>query len=92
MKIQGTPALLTRGETAALLRIHQATLDKWVLAGRIPPPIKLGGAIVRYDRDALLKHLENSATAKPCLSRTPVAQRTTPKKGKRSKKRTAVAC
>ena len=70
MENQNAPALLTRGEAADVLRIHVATLDTWVKKGRIPPPLKLGGAVVRYDRDVLMKHLAKSVTAKPLEART----------------------
>lgn len=35
-------ALVTRSEFATRLRISLATLHRWVAAGRIPPPVRIG--------------------------------------------------
>lgn len=36
-------SLVTRYEFAARLRISLSTLHRWIVAGRIPPPTRIGG-------------------------------------------------
>lgn len=47
---ESQPTLLTKAETAALLRVSFKTLDRYREAG-VLVPIKLGGHTVRYRRD-----------------------------------------
>lgn len=42
--------------------IHPATLYRWIVAGRITPPIKLGPNTRRFSRRALLADIERLAS------------------------------
>lgn len=74
-RIESGPPLLTPAEAAQLLRINRATLDRWVREGKVPAPVKLGGAVVRHRRDALLRHLAACETSDPLPMRTRKATR-----------------
>lgn len=37
--------------------IHASTLWRWIKAGRISPPIKVGPNTARFDRDLLVREL-----------------------------------
>ena len=69
------PAYLTVSEVADLLRVSRATLDRLVVAGQFPPPIKFGGACQRFKRDELLAFLDSSKSADPMPARQRKVQR-----------------
>jgi hypothetical protein len=46
-----------------------------VREGKVPAPVKLGGAVVRHRRDALLRHLAACETSDPLPMRTRKATR-----------------
>ena len=66
-------ALLTRSETAAVLRVHVATVDRLVRDGLLKAS-KWGGT-VRISRAAVHKLLVDSETAAPAAPRTRRASR-----------------
>jgi predicted DNA-binding transcriptional regulator AlpA len=49
-----TPLLITASKLAALLEVSTRTLWRLRSAGRLPEPVRLGGA-VRWRRDDILK-------------------------------------
>ena len=49
--IDQMPELLTRGETARLLKVTPQTLRAWQEHGHGPRPIALSPKVVRYRRD-----------------------------------------
>lgn len=73
--MDGLPSFLTITEVADLLRVSRATLDRLVVAGQFPAPIKFGGACQRFSRDELLAFLASSRSADPMRARQRKAQR-----------------
>lgn len=62
------PELGTRGEVAARLRVHPATVDRLISSGALEA-VKFG-ATVRIPRSSVLKFLEGHITAEPVQART----------------------
>ncbi|WP_084124944.1 helix-turn-helix domain-containing protein [Demequina sp. NBRC 110054] len=60
------PDLLTRAEAAAYVRVHVATLDKWIVAGTLPAT-KIGRRVLirRHTLDALIERATGTATSGP---------------------------
>lgn len=50
--------LLTANEVAALLKIDRRTLFRKRAAGAIPPPVRIGGRVVRWPAGVLLRWIE----------------------------------
>jgi excisionase family DNA binding protein len=59
--IESLPALMTRPEAAAFLRVSKPTLSRWAKTGRLKP-LKLGGS-VRYEKDAVQRLLDAARAA-----------------------------
>ena len=79
------PDLMTVEEVKDFLRVSRATVDRWVLQKRLPPPVKLGRAVVRFSRDAVLAFLDASQSSEPHQARTPKASRPKATRTRRSK-------
>lgn len=52
---------LRRDELAALLRVSTRTLHRMVVAGLVPPPLKLSSRTVRFNRIDCLQALQQAA-------------------------------
>lgn len=48
---------LTKKQVAEILKVSVRTLDRWVKAGRFPPPAKIGDAC-RWKREDVDRHVQ----------------------------------
>jgi predicted DNA-binding transcriptional regulator AlpA len=63
-KLDGLPQLLTRHDVAALLDVHFETVKRLERAGKFPRPVRITPKIVRYDKAAIEKFLQDAAAGK----------------------------
>ncbi|MFF7192643.1 helix-turn-helix transcriptional regulator [Streptomyces sp. NPDC008079] len=56
---------LTRGEYAALARVHRDTVKRWARQGIGPRPRKIGPRLVRYSRTEVLAYLRDGESQEP---------------------------
>jgi hypothetical protein len=52
---------LTRSDLAALLEVHFETIKRWEREGKLPRPSRFGPKILRYDKRAIEKFLQDAA-------------------------------
>lgn len=67
--------LLTGAEIAELFGVSASSVDRWVREKKFPAPFKLGGAVQRFSRDAVLAHLATAQSRAPFAARTRKAGR-----------------
>ena len=60
-KLEGLPEYLTRSDLAALLEVHFETIKRWEREGKLPRPSRFGPKILRYDKRAIEKFLQDAA-------------------------------
>jgi predicted DNA-binding transcriptional regulator AlpA len=46
-------ALLTKSDVAQLLGVSTKSVDRWVAAGLLPPPLKITARTLRWPRDTV---------------------------------------
>jgi excisionase family DNA binding protein len=51
--ISSDQRLLTIGQLATLLGVSKSCIRKWLASGFLPPPLKLGKRLVRWERDTI---------------------------------------
>lgn len=56
-----SPTLMTAKDVQALLRIDERTLRRATREGAVPPPIHIGGRMIRWRRGDLERWLESGA-------------------------------
>ena len=57
------PAVLTVADVAAKLQISERTVFRWKDAGKLPQPMRLGGWLLRWDREQFEEWLEKQSAA-----------------------------
>ena len=63
MTISISDPLLTAKESAAILQCSQPTFWRWVAAGTVPKPVKLG-ALSRWPQSEILAVIETAKAAR----------------------------
>ncbi|MDA1054804.1 MAG: helix-turn-helix domain-containing protein [Planctomycetota bacterium] len=53
---------MTTKETARLVNCGERTLWRWSRSGVAPPPIKINGTLVRYQRSVMMKWIADGCS------------------------------
>lgn len=79
------PRLLTMKEVIGLLRVNRSTVDRWISEGKFVTPVRIGGAVQRFERDDVLQFIAASKSTEPMEARRRRA-RIVPRRTKADKK------
>jgi predicted DNA-binding transcriptional regulator AlpA len=60
-RLDGLPALLTRGDVAELLGVHTETVKRLERERKLPQPLRITNKTIRHQRAAIEKFLKEAA-------------------------------